>query len=247
MAKCTTIGLTGDAGSGKSTVRRWLAERGAATLDGDQVVHELLARDAAVIAAVAGRFGNRVVYAAGGIGDNPVGSAGGIGDRGVAVAGDVGDRETAARGIDRRALAGLVFADPVALADLEAILHPAVIAHTRRWMAECRAAGLPAAVVEAVKLVESGMQPEFDEMWLVACDRDVRRQRLAERGWSPPEVERRMAAAGPLEPKLALASHIVDNSGTWPATERQLATAWSAHSQPHVSPAPDAGAQGESL
>ncbi|MCE7937424.1 dephospho-CoA kinase [bacterium] len=61
------IGVTGAAGCGKSTVCRWLAEQGTATLDADQVVHDILARDAAVIRAVVARFGGGVERATGGI------------------------------------------------------------------------------------------------------------------------------------------------------------------------------------
>jgi dephospho-CoA kinase len=55
------IGLTGDVGSGKSRVLSWFASRGAAVLDADQVVHELLAADAAIQAGVAGRFGRELL------------------------------------------------------------------------------------------------------------------------------------------------------------------------------------------
>jgi len=181
-----TIGLTGDVGSGKSTVREWLAGQGAATLDADAEVHALLARDRHVVEAVAARFGPAV---------------------------------RAASGIDRKALAATVFADAAALADLEGILHPAVIASTRSWL---EAAEAEMAVVEAVRLVESGAHDDFDYVWLVACDADERRRRLLERGWSAEEIGRRMSAATPLAPKLALADVIIDNSGTCRATVRQL-------------------------
>ena len=55
------IVLTGDVGSGKSSVLHWLAERGAAFLDADQVVHHLLASHATTMTAVARRFGQAVV------------------------------------------------------------------------------------------------------------------------------------------------------------------------------------------
>lgn len=185
------IGLTGDVGSGKSTIRAWLAERGAATLDADAVVHDLLAGDAAIVAAVAARFGPSVRDPAG--------------------------------GIDRNAMAAVAFRDPTALADLERILHPAVIRTTRAWLAEASAA---VAVVEAVKLVEAGMHVDCTAVWLVACDAAVRRVRLRGRGWSPDAIERRMSAAPPLRPRLAAATEVIDNSGSIEATAAQLEAAW---------------------
>ncbi|HEX2922897.1 MAG TPA: dephospho-CoA kinase, partial [Chloroflexota bacterium] len=71
-------------------------------------------------------------------------------------------------GIDRRALGEIVFRDPAALADLEAILHPA----TRRLVEERIAASKSAVVVvEAIKLIESGWYRRLDALWVVACPR----------------------------------------------------------------------------
>ncbi|MDQ6697937.1 MAG: dephospho-CoA kinase [Actinomycetota bacterium] len=51
------IGLTGGIGSGKSTVSAMLAERGAAVIDADAIVHELQAPGQPVLAAMVERFG----------------------------------------------------------------------------------------------------------------------------------------------------------------------------------------------
>jgi dephospho-CoA kinase len=51
------IGLTGNIATGKSTVMRMLAERGALTVDADGLVHRLLDQDAAVQRQVVDRFG----------------------------------------------------------------------------------------------------------------------------------------------------------------------------------------------
>jgi dephospho-CoA kinase len=186
-----TIGLTGAVGSGKSSVLSWLAERGAATLDADGVVRELLGGDDDVIDSVVARFGDGVLAAGG--------------------------------GIDRAALADIVFDDPEALAALEGILHPAVDRWFRQWLSRV-ARGV--AVVEAVKLVQSGMHRGLDELWVVTCRAPVRRRRLRERGWSSDEIERRMAASPPEHEALALADVVIDNSGTLFETERQLESEW---------------------
>src|SRR6187401_2103141 len=61
VAHSTVIGLTGDVGAGKSTVRQGLAARQVLALDADEVVHQLLAEDPELRAAVAARFGQGVM------------------------------------------------------------------------------------------------------------------------------------------------------------------------------------------
>lgn len=146
-------------------------------------------------------------------------------DRAVmaAVAERFGSSLVTSAGIDRAALAGRVFADAAALADLEAIVHPAVVAAVAAWRAGVT---VDVAVVEAVKLVESGMHAGFDRVWLVTCDRAVRRARLVAGRWSPEETDRRMASSAPLAPRLAAANRVIDNSGAPAATRVQLERAW---------------------
>ena len=55
------VGLTGRIGTGKSTVARWLGEDGAVVIDSDALVAELYARDRALQARLAERFGAHVV------------------------------------------------------------------------------------------------------------------------------------------------------------------------------------------
>lgn len=109
-----------------------------------------------------------------------------------------------ARGeLDRAALAVIVFEDAAALADLEHIVHP----HVRRLLnAELEAAAqdhAPFVALEAIKLVEGGLAEKCDEVWLVECSAATQRVRLAHRGASPDDIERRLTAQGPdLVPRL---------------------------------------------
>jgi dephospho-CoA kinase len=96
--------------------------------------------------------------------------------------------------LDRAALARLVFADPAALTDLEAIVHPAVRVWILAALAAADRAGAPAVVVEAIKLVEGGLAELCDEVWLVDCDPAVQRARLAARGMDREDAERRIGA-----------------------------------------------------
>lgn len=124
--------------------------------------------------------------------------------------------------LDRAALARVVFSDPGALRDLEAIVHPEV---RRRLLAALGAAdkeGAPFVVVEAIKLVEAGFSERCDEVWLVECDPGEQRRRLAGRGVPAEEVERRILAQGPdLASRLApRVSRRISTDGT-PAAVRE--------------------------
>lgn len=141
---------------------------------------------------------------------------------GSAIIARFGTEVVGRQGIDRKRLAAIVFGDAAALADLEALVHPRVLARIRDWLAGLSS---PIAAVEAIKLVESGFHRELDQLWLVTCPAAVRRARLLARGWSEMEVERRMAASPPLAPQLAAADVVIDNSGDWSCTERQLEAA----------------------
>jgi dephospho-CoA kinase len=97
--------------------------------------------------------------------------------------------------VDRDVLRG-AFGDPAALGDLEALVHPAVRRLRDAKLAAARAAGATAAVVEAIKLVESGSSDVCDELWIVVADERVQLARLAKRGVGEDEARRRMAAQG---------------------------------------------------
>jgi dephospho-CoA kinase len=59
------VGLTGGIGSGKSTVAKLLARRGAVVIDADAIVHELQQPGAPLLDALAGRFGRQIITADG--------------------------------------------------------------------------------------------------------------------------------------------------------------------------------------
>jgi dephospho-CoA kinase len=127
--------------------------------------------------------------------------------------------------IDRRRLGRIVFADPGALARLEEIVHPAVIARTRQLIAASEA---PAVVVEAIKLIESGMVRQLcDALWVVTAPRQVQLERLmAFRSLGRAEALTRIDAQPPPELKVAQADVIIDNGGDIEATRRQVQRAW---------------------
>lgn len=126
--------------------------------------------------------------------------------------------------LNRAALGAIVFADPAELAALDAITHPAVMAETDRRVA---AATTPVAVIDAVKLIESGHADHCDQVWLVIARPDQQVTRLSKRNrLSKDEAMRRVAAQPPLETKRRRADVVIDNSGSIAQTQAQVRAHW---------------------
>jgi len=124
--------------------------------------------------------------------------------------------------IDRAALGRVVFADPAALRDLEAIVHPAVRPRIVAAMDDAATDGAEAVVVEAIRLVEGGLAAVCDECWLVACDPAIQRARLVGRGSSTADAAQRIEAQAGLTDRIApAATRVIDTSGS-DATTRAL-------------------------
>lgn len=126
--------------------------------------------------------------------------------------------------IDRAALGKIVFTDADALADLDRLTHPAVVAEIRRRILRSTA---PVVVIEAIKLVQSGLTADVDTLWLVTADPEIRFQRLLARpGLDANEARDRMAASpDPMHSPVPF-DVIIDNSGRLSETSRQVSAAW---------------------
>ena len=131
--------------------------------------------------------------------------------------------------LDRAALARVVFADPEALDRLEAIVHPVVRLRILALIAEADAAGAPAIVVEAIKLVEGGLASLCDEVWLVTCAPTVQRERVIARGATTEDADRRIRAqTGLVERVRPVAARVIDTSGPLVDARSRAASAWDA-------------------
>ena len=195
------IGLTGPIGCGKSTVAGWLAERGAVVIDADVVAREVSAPGEAAHDAVIAAFGDAV---------------------------RLDDGRHGGR-LDRAALARVVFSDPEALRRLEAIVHPVVRTRILAMIDEADAAGAPAVVVEAIKLIEGGLAGLCDETWLVTCAPPVQRERVMARGASAEDADRRIAAQAGLADRVRPAvTRVLDTSGPLVDARSRVAAAWDA-------------------
>ncbi|TGN66928.1 dephospho-CoA kinase [Nocardioides eburneiflavus] len=127
--------------------------------------------------------------------------------------------------LDRPAMGALVFSDPSARKRLEAIVHPLV--HQRS--AELEAAAPPGSVIvhDVPLLAEVGRGGQFDAVIVVDAPTDVQVTRMVrDRGWTREEAESRIAAQATREDRLAIATHVIDNTGSLDDLRRHVEEAY---------------------
>jgi len=132
--------------------------------------------------------------------------------------------------INRAALANKAFAGRIA--ELNAMVHPAVIEAQNLWLAE-REAEDPhgIAVLEAALLIEAGAAAHFDKVIVVTCSFEQKVRHYAHRAGvsveaARGEVERRSAAQLSDDEKAKHGDYVINNSGTLEETERQVEEVW---------------------
>jgi len=188
------VGLTGGIGSGKSTVGRLLAERGAEVIDADLIACQVVAPEGSAHDAVVERFGPAVVEDDG--------------------------------GLNRPALADLVFGDEAARHDLNRIVHPAVHEEMLR-----RAAAAPpgAVVVLDVPLLAEVGRDRYPVAGVIVVDAPVGvavARLVAERGFTEDDAWARVEAQATREQRLAIADHVIDNAGDLDHLRSEVDRAW---------------------
>jgi dephospho-CoA kinase len=186
------VGLTGGIGSGKSTVARMLADRGAAVIDADEIARQVVEPDREAFDEIVERFGDSVV-----------------GPDGV---------------LDRGRLAETVFADQSAREDLNAIVHPRVREEIGRRLEALAAEGSDRLVVLDIPLLAEGGQTEgYEAIIVVTAPVETRVDRLVrDRDMDPDDVRARIAAQASDDDRRAIATHVVDNSGSPEDLQRQV-------------------------
>lgn len=123
--------------------------------------------------------------------------------------------------LDRPAMGAIVFADAEKRRVLEAIIHPRV----RERGAELEASAGPDDVVvhDIPLLAETGQATGFDAVIVVDVPTELQVQRMVElRGMSREDAEARVAAQASREERLAIATHVVDNTGTLEDLRRRV-------------------------
>lgn len=140
--------------------------------------------------------------------------------------------------IDRARLARIVFADPQALAQLEAIVHPLV---RQAVDVLIRRSTQSVIVIEAIKLLESPLRQACDTLIVSYASTASQMVRLMQkRGMSAEVARMRIEAQPPQDVKVAAANFVIRNDGTFENTWRQVLAAWN-----QLFPATEAAAEAE--
>jgi dephospho-CoA kinase len=126
--------------------------------------------------------------------------------------------------IDHNRLGRLVFSDPDALAQLEAIVHPMV---AQALDILVRRAPHTVVVIEAIKLIESGLVKKCDSLWVTYAPPEQQLARLVhKRGMKEDAAQQRIQAQGPQEKKTGIANVVIRNDGAFEAAWGQVLAAW---------------------
>ncbi len=126
--------------------------------------------------------------------------------------------------IDRQRLGAIAFSHPDALKMLEAITHPQIrqaldmlIQRTRHKI----------VVVEAIKLIETGLADQVDAVWVVNAAPELQLRRLMEkRKLSHAEAQKRIQIQNPQANKLARADVVIENQAAPETAWNQVQAAW---------------------
>ncbi len=127
--------------------------------------------------------------------------------------------------LERSKLASIVFADPAALADLEAIVHPEV----RRMIADGIQAELDTdhvVVLVNPLLIEMGAHRDCDVVVVISTEPETQVARTVARGMDEADVRARLAAQLPIEERARAADVLLDNEGSLEDLEREVAVLW---------------------
>ncbi len=127
--------------------------------------------------------------------------------------------------LDRRKLASIVFADPAALSDVEAIVHPEV----RRMFADGiqeNLDGQRVVVLVNPLLIEMGTHRDCDIVVVVSASVDTQIARSVARGMDESDVRARIAAQLPLAERAQAADVLIDNESTLDELEDEVDVLW---------------------
>ena len=124
--------------------------------------------------------------------------------------------------LDRPALRDIVFSDPKARADLEALTHPAIGAALE---ARSAVAGGPYQILVIPLLVEKNLAAHVDRVLVVDCDEELQVRRLRDRdGSTPQQVQAILKAQAPRAARLKAANDVIHNDTDMSAVREQVAT-----------------------
>lgn len=133
-----------------------------------------------------------------------------------AIAKTFGDTFLQADGtLNRGKLGAYVFSDPAALARLNALTHPAIMAAVGKRMADAHRAGSPWVAYEAALILENQLAPGLTELVAVICAPETQVQRVMTRnGLDETQARQRVASQTDNATRLAAADHVIENDGS---------------------------------
>ncbi|KAL8175623.1 UNVERIFIED_CONTAM: hypothetical protein K2H54_000585 [Gekko kuhli] len=192
LGKMFLVGLTGGIASGKSTVVAVLRELGCAIIDADVIARQVVQPGLPAYQRIVRAFGPEILTESG--------------------------------EINREALGSIVFSQPEKRQLLNSITHPEIQKEMLKQISKYFVLGYRYVVLDVPLLFESGTLTRFmRHTVLVYCDPPTQLSRLMRRsGLTRAEAEARIAAQLPLDQKVKMADHVIDNSGSEEATRRQV-------------------------
>ncbi len=139
-----------------------------------------------------------------------------------------GKRVVAKGGLDRRALADIVFNDSRELKKLRRIVHPPIIREIKRRILQYRKSGKNfLIIVDAPLLIEAGLDGVCDVLAVVKAGKKAQTRRLLRRmKIEKKDIQKRLRAQMPLKDKLKLADIVIDNDGSLTKTKKEVKATW---------------------
>jgi len=126
-------------------------------------------------------------------------------------------------GLDRNAMATVVFRDPTKRSLLEAIIHPWVAQERDRLLKDYISQGFDVTIVDVPLLFEANWEGAFDLVILVYVPREIQEKRLAMRdALNETTMGDRLAAQMSIEDKKRRSDIIVDNQNTFEETRQEV-------------------------
>ena len=124
--------------------------------------------------------------------------------------------------VDRKTLGPIVFADPIARRELEAIVHPGVYRAIAMGIRASEMMGDPLVIVDMPLLYETGAEKDFDKVVVTSCAPETQLARLVARGLTDAAARQRLAAQWPTEKKTSRADFVITTDGSFAETDLQV-------------------------